>query len=96
MAWEVFRHIRTMKDTLVGPSVYITKNLRQGFHTGIVVDHHLAEVEAQTGISMLLWKKGSSASNAPDPQFKPHIGSQKCDSGELYHCLRYTGDLPAT
>ena len=52
----------TKKDTLVGPSVlldvpsldthYITKSPRQGLHIGMVVVHHLGEVEAQTGISM--------------------------------------------
>ena len=68
------------KDTLVGSSVlldthdldthHITKSPRQGLHTGMVVVHHLAEVEAHTGILMLLWKKGSSASYAPGSQFR--------------------------
>ena len=106
MVWEVSRYIMTKKDTLVGPSVlldtvdldthYITKSPRQGLHIGMVVDHQLAEVESHTGISMLLWKKGSSASYAPGSQFGSLIGHQKCDSGEPHHWPRYTGDLPAT
>ena len=48
----------------------VSKFPRQGLHTGMVVDHHLAELDWNLNV---IWKKGSSASYAPDSQFKPHI-----------------------
>ena len=92
MAWNMEQSGR--KNTLVGP-------LQHTSHFSLpdrVITQDMAGANSlQRLIVIIVAGVKAHLSHMPLFLFEPHIGHQKCDTMIMsYHCLRYTGSLPAT